>query len=162
MNPSLRSKRDSIIISNLVSPSAMVGSDVSFIVPRLRISSLLVAYQPQVFVGLSLPTSSDSTVAPKVRRQRFVPQTATLKIIVTPFSVIFFSILGVGGSQSWWWGCSRRSAAICSGRLLTSFHGLLLPLAAGQCGARIRRCFFLRRAVNIQIIAAECGGVRQS
>jgi hypothetical protein len=97
-----------------------------------------------------------------VRRQRFVPQTATLKIINKPFSVLFFSLLGVGGSQSWWWGCSRRSAAICSGRLLTSFHGLLLPLAAGQCGARIRRCFFLRRAVNIQIIAAECGGVRRS
>ena len=73
----------------------MVGNDVSFIVPQLRISSLLVAYQPQVFVGLSLATSSDSTVAPKVRRQRFVPQSATLKIIVAPFSVLFlFNLRG--------------------------------------------------------------------
>jgi len=141
----------------------MVGNDVTFIVPQLKISSLLVANQPQVFVGLSLPTSSDSTVAPMYGQEATIrPADCHLEHHkYTFFGVIFFilrgrweSILVVG-----------LFAAFC-GNLQRSAVDVVPRLIAAVGGRSVRSpnqaVIFLRRAVNIQIIAAECGGVRRS
>ena len=56
-------------------------------------------------------------------------------------------------------------AAFC-GNLQRSAVDVVPRLIAAVGGRSVRSpnqaVFFLRRAVNIQIIAAECGGVRQS
>jgi hypothetical protein len=148
----------------------MVGNDVTFIVPQLKISSLLVANQPQVFVGLSLPTSSDSTVAPMYGQEATIrPADCHLENHkYTFFGVIFFIIRGrwesilVVGLFAAFCGNLQRSAVDVVPRLIAAVGGRSVRSPNQAVFFSEESCQHPDYCGGVRRSAAECGRVRRS